>query len=137
MNALELLKTDHDRLRALFQQLIIERGKQQIYLLLDNIFSDLDVHTDVEETVFYRAVCDIPALAPLADKFYGDHEEVKEIIRHWSDSKIPALISLVEKHIEEEENELFPQLRSVMTPSELLLLGQRMLAYRLERNMAA
>ena len=52
MNAIELLKEDHDRVDKLFQQVKAnEDGDNRD--VFKKIKAELDVHTHIEETIFY------------------------------------------------------------------------------------
>jgi len=55
MNALDLLKEDHDRVDKLFQKVeATEEGEHMD--LFEQINSELEVHTHIEETIFYPAM---------------------------------------------------------------------------------
>ncbi len=57
MNAIELLKADHDKVRGLFEQLTntTSRAEKTRMQLLEKIRLELDVHTQIEEEIFYPA----------------------------------------------------------------------------------
>ncbi len=52
MNAIELLKEDHNKVSRLFQKVkATEESKHK--KLFEKIKEELDVHTHIEETIFY------------------------------------------------------------------------------------
>ena len=52
MNALELLKQDHDKVDKLFQK--VEATEESEHAaLFEQIRAELEVHTHIEETIFY------------------------------------------------------------------------------------
>ena len=57
MNAIELLKADHDKVRGLFEQLTntTKRAEKTRAELVEKIRLELDVHTQIEEEIFYPA----------------------------------------------------------------------------------
>ena len=139
MDALALLKIDHDKVRDLFSQ--FKEAKESddtstMQSVQQTIFRELEVHTSVEEEVFY----------PAAEKVGGEAEElVKEGVEehHVVDvlmseiqglspdddawvAKMTVLIENVEHHAEEEEEELFPKLRKVFGDERLEELGQQL-----------
>ena len=55
MNAIELLKEDHDRVDKLFQKVQATEESEHMDLF-QQILSELEVHTQIEETIFYPTV---------------------------------------------------------------------------------
>jgi hypothetical protein len=54
MDALELLKQDHQAVKELFEQLNDGKNDKRRKRIFDKINSELNVHTHIEETVFSR-----------------------------------------------------------------------------------
>ena len=63
MNAIELLKTDHQAVEALFQK--AEEGKPSD-ALFNEIKAELEAHAYIEETIFYPAIQEAGDEAPPA-----------------------------------------------------------------------
>jgi iron-sulfur cluster repair protein YtfE (RIC family) len=138
MNAIELLKADHDKVQALFQQYRdAETGpSQQKRQLAEQIFSELEVHSALEEEIFYPAVqakaeADIQDL--VADSV-EDHHAVKELIAELRtldpgdeeyEAKLEELRESVEEHVSEEEDEMFPEAEELLSDG-LERLGSEM-----------
>ena len=55
MNALELLKEDHDRVDKLFQKVEATEEKEHM-ALFEQIMAELEVHTQIEESIFYPQI---------------------------------------------------------------------------------
>lgn len=134
MNALELLKSDHDRVNDLFdqvQQVDQVKDKRRIF---QEIRQELEMHAHIEETVFYPAFADRPEFKDLIEQSYEDHLEVKELIQEISGLRdenefedcVDDLIDCVQDHVEEEEDELFPRIRTALSEDELNELGTRL-----------
>jgi hemerythrin-like domain-containing protein len=98
----------------------------------------LKTHMHLEEEIFY------PAYKAVAEKksdeklFYEAKEEHRAAERTLKDlkrsdvasvafgGKAKVLLELVEHHAEEEESEMFPRARELMSKAELLELGKQM-----------
>jgi hemerythrin superfamily protein len=53
MDALELLKTDHKMVKELFKKAEGNKNEKQQKQLFEQIKTELETHTHIEETVFY------------------------------------------------------------------------------------
>jgi hemerythrin superfamily protein len=133
MNALELLALDHEKLGDLFDQLQEAdefEDKQDIYEL---IREELTLHTDAEEAVFYPAIAELQELEELAESSLADHDRMIEMLQEIDeiedesdfDSKLDELQDILDQHIDQEENEVFPKVRRQMDERTLEQLGQR------------
>ena len=59
MNAIDLLKDDHNKVSLLFQKVkATEEGEHKA--LFEQINEELEVHTHIEETIFYPKKENIP-----------------------------------------------------------------------------
>ena len=127
MNALDLLIADHNRVRGLFSQFKAAQENDDTATMSAvalKIFEDLEVHTTIEEEIFYPAVRDANEdIAETVDEGVQEHHVVKLLmaelkqIEDGSDewvAKMTVLIENVEHHAEEEESEMFPPLRNKM-----------------------
>jgi hemerythrin superfamily protein len=138
MNALDLLIADHNRVRGLFAQFKEAKEKGDTATMSDvalKIFEDLDVHTTIEEEIFYPGVRDAKDdIAELVDEGVQEHHVVKLLmaeIKQMEDgsdewvAKMTVLIENVEHHAKEEENDMFPPLRNKI-PAELDAMAEQM-----------
>jgi hemerythrin superfamily protein len=139
VDALELLKIDHDKVRDLFSKFKDAKESDDtgtMQSLQSEIFQELEVHTSVEEEVFYPAAEDAGEEAEELVKEGVEEHHVVEVLMGeirglspdddaWA-AKMTVLIENVEHHAEEEEEELFPKLRKVFGDSKLEELGQQL-----------
>lgn len=135
MNALELLKEDHQTVASLFEQAESTEKEAQKKRLFEQIASALEAHTHIEETIFYPALQEQEELKDLVMEAFEEHKQVKTLIREMGnltdgsekfDAKLKVMKENVEHHVEEEENEMFPQVEQLFDESQLEELGQQM-----------
>ena len=134
MDALELLKQDHQKVKELFEQAkAMEEGKQQKQIFRQ-IKKELETHARIEETVFYPAMEKYEELKDMVLEAIEEHKQVKTLLREMdelvSDSgkfepKLKVLMENVEHHAEEEESEMFPNARKAMGDEQLHELGKQ------------
>ena len=146
MDALDLLKADHQRVNSLFEQFQSENGRQQKRALFEAIRNDLEAHTSVEESVFYPAFKNYPDFQNLIAASYEEHDEVKSLLTEIEqlgtgslelDSRVSILMEKVERHVQKEDTELFPMVRRIMRRAERERLGRHMEAIKQHRQLAA
>ena len=151
MDAIKFLKREHDTVRGLLSDLesTTARGVQKRRQLLTRIAAELKSHTEIEEEIFY------PAFKRAGEKNDDDkmYFEALEEHRAAGDLVLPDLLKtdvasekfsgrakvlkeLVEHHADEEEKEMFPRAKKLMTPDELAALGEQLEA-RKKALMAA
>ena len=58
MNAVKMLKADHDRVQKLFKEFEAagERAYEKKRGIAEEVFTELEIHTKLEEEIFYPAV---------------------------------------------------------------------------------
>ncbi len=139
MHAIDLLIADHNRVRGLFAQFKAAHEKDDSGTMSEvalKIFEDLEVHTTIEEEIFYPAVHDTTKdIGETVDEGIQEHHVVKVLmaeIKQLPDAseewvaKLQVLIENVEHHAEEEEKEMFPTLRSKLPDEKLEQLAEQM-----------
>lgn len=139
MDAITLLTTDHDEVRSLFEQFRTANEAEDMSRMKElqkQIFSELETHTRIEEDIFYPAVRDTDEeeLAETVDEGVQEHHVVKVLMREIEDvagddtfiAKMKVLMENVEHHAEEEETDMFPDLRERMSQQRLDELGAQM-----------
>jgi len=132
MDALELLKQDHQKVKELFEEAEEAEGKEQ-QDIFEQIKSELETHARIEETVFYPAVQKLDELKDMVLESLEEHKQIKTLLREIeslaSDSekfepKFQVLMENVEHHAEEEEEgKMFPKIRKMMNKQQLEQLG--------------
>lgn len=136
MNALTLLKQDHQNVDALFkryEQLAEDAPGDEKRHIVDMLIEQLSVHAAIEEQVFYPAVRE--SVAEAADTVLEgleEHHVVKWTLSELEkmspsderfDAKVRVLTESVRHHAEEEETDIFPKVREALTVEQLNDLG--------------
>jgi hypothetical protein len=137
MDAIQLLKADHDKVKKLLARLeaTTERGIKTRTELFSTIKTELTVHEIIEEEIFYPALKDHPKAVDIVLEGYEEHHIVDLLLGELDDlpvdneswgAKAKVMQENVEHHIEEEEDDMFVKARQVFDRAELLELGSRM-----------
>lgn len=135
MNALDLLMEDHEKVSQLFGQAEGTEDEKKKRQLFEQIKTELETHTHIEETVFYPALDKQEELKDMVLEALEEHKQVKTLLREISsladgsekfDAKLKVMKENVEHHVEEEENEMFPQVEQHFREDQLEQLGQEM-----------
>jgi hemerythrin superfamily protein len=128
MDALELLKQDHQHVKELFQQADGTQDSNERKQLFNQIETELEIHAHIEETVFYPALEEREELKDMVAEAREEHQEVKALLEEMEDlpsdndefdSKLQELQETVEHHVEEEEGEMFPKVRGLFQQGDL------------------
>ena len=141
-----LITADHREVERLFEQLRDDtESRAQTVLQLRAM---LLAHAEAEEGVVY------PALKPemedqesdetngdVIDEAYDEHEEAEQLMEELAatdpnseefDSVLMDLMESVNHHVEEEENELLPQLREILSDEDMQMVTREFYRIRLE-----
>ena len=148
MDALKLLKEDHDKVRSMLEKLdaTTERAEKTRTEMLQTLKRELGVHETLEEELLYPALEEFARTKDIALEGYEEHHVVDQIMAELEDTpvedetwaaKLTVMKENLEHHIEEEETEMFPKARKVMNAGELADLGDRMAARRQELRTAS
>ena len=143
MDALELLKQDHQEVKKLLTAATETEDKKEQKRLFKEIKTELETHARLEETIFYPAVREHKELASMVFESLEEHRQVKTLLRDLgritpgSDkfkAKLKVLNDDVEHHAEEEEEgKMFPKVRKAFSSEELEDLGQELAAAKQKR----
>jgi iron-sulfur cluster repair protein YtfE (RIC family) len=148
MNAFQLLKEDHKKVAGIFEKLepTTERGVKTREELFTQLKTELDVHTRIEETIFYPALKEADETHDIILEGYEEHKVVKTLLaeldslskdkEEWG-AKLKVLQENVEHHVEEEEGEMFKNARQVLSAEQAEELGARMETAKAEGKKAA
>jgi iron-sulfur cluster repair protein YtfE (RIC family) len=134
MDALKLLKQDHQKVKGLFKETAGAENlrKKQLFAQID---TELEIHAHIEETVFYPAIEKHEELKDMVAEARDEHAEVKTLLQEIEqlgsdvegfDSTLTELIDSVEHHIEEEEGEMFEKVRELFNDEALEQLGKEL-----------
>jgi hemerythrin-like domain-containing protein len=145
MDALKLLTADHNRVRGLFARFTSADESGDVgtmATLMQQIELELEIHTDIEETVFYPWAHDLSEeIAEVVDEGIEEHHVVKVLLGEIGDlepgadewvAKAKVLMENVEHHATEEESELFPQIRAAAGGGDLDTVADRLEARKAE-----
>ena len=134
MDPFELLKKDHQKVSTLFQEIESASGEAKLRIFRQ-IKQELDVHTHIEETIFYPALEGEKETREITLEAYEEHRVVKDLLSQldavssadedW-EARLTVLKENVEHHVEEEEGELFDKANDVLTGEQADDLGNRM-----------
>jgi len=138
MNATDLLKEDHDRVKEMFDEFRDRdpEDRRAKHRLFGRIAAALEVHAEVEERIFYPAVRSIHTedAEEITLEAFEEHKIVETLIGQIEslpkgdprkDAKMKVLMESVEHHIEEEEDEMFAAAND-LGDDKLDELGERM-----------
>ena len=119
-DAIEMLKADHRRVHKLFQAYEATNEPALQHEIAMALFVALELHMQVEETVFYPAFAEAATRAEhaLVATSLEDHEQIEVCIEALQGLEADAetfavefhaLRLMVDQHIQHEERQLFPQ----------------------------
>ena len=143
MDAIQLLKDDHDAMKKLLTELegTTERGVKTRQELFAKVREELTVHEAIEEEIFYPALKEHPKTKEITLEAFEEHHVVDMVLAEiesvpfddetWG-AKFKVMKENIEHHIEEEENEMFKQARDAFEKQDLEELGERMAARKRE-----
>ncbi len=134
MNAIELLKDDHDKVDKLFQKVkATEEGEHKE--LFEKIKHELDAHAHIEEKIFYPRLKEEDELEDITLEGIEEHHQAKMFLRELAslsddsekfEPKLKVLMEDIEHHVMEEEGEMFPKVEKIIGKAELEELGEQM-----------
>ena len=134
MDALAMLREDHRKVRELFRQFEEADNNAMKKAIGDTILVELNVHSVIEEEVFYPAVRRQGKGVEMVRRAEEEHHTVDGLINELTkmdpsdkafDAKFHVLIENVKSHIDEEEAEMLPHAAEVGM-ARLERLGEQM-----------
>lgn len=132
-DATTLLRADHKLVSGLFAEYEKTRSSTKKKQLVSKICTELSVHAQVEEEIFYPAVKQALKDKELIPEATVEHATLKDLIAQVEgvepdgemfDAKIKVMCEYVEHHVKEEQNEMFPKAKS--TGLDMVELGARL-----------
>jgi hypothetical protein len=126
--AVALLKEDHDRVKALFDQFEQAKTRAAKRRVARHALTELKVHAAIEEELFYPAVRK-PIGKEIMNEADEEHHVAKLLIAELDtmdgsethfDAKFIVLAENVRHHIKEEEGEMLPKARGAKVDFESL-----------------
>lgn len=136
-----LLIRQHREVKAIFKKL--EDGKSDPAPLVEALVNNLAAHMAIEQDIYYPAVKELKE--DLVMESYEEHSLAELGLKRLLatspnddafDARVTACKELIEHHVEEEEDELFPAVDRKMAKEDLNELAKRMKA-RFDEVLAA
>jgi hemerythrin-like domain-containing protein len=141
-DAIVLLKDEHQEIRRAFRA--FEKAGDRAYVrkgqLVDRIIALLTRHTYIENEVMYPRIRELlPDLEDDVLESYEEHHVADVLVMELASmkptderfaAKTTVLIENVEHHMEEEEQEWFPQVRAGLGRKQLQEIGAELIRVR-------
>jgi hypothetical protein len=143
-DVIEILEQDHREVEQMFGELEALRGtttdeaKSRRKELSEQVTIELVRHSVAEEVLVYPQV-EKKVSAEQAEHAREEHAEAEETLHRLEkldpddpafDVELATLIEEIRHHIEDEEGEMFTQMRRDIEPDELRKLGDRVDAFK-------
>jgi|SRR5579871_4827329 len=136
MDAVTLLRNDHRAVEKLFKAFEKAKDSATKGQVVSEMITELSVHAVIEEQVFYPEVSrEVDGARPMILESLEEHHIVKWVLSELEamsadderfEAKATVLIENVRHHVQEEEQELFPQVRDAMGRKRLSEMGEQM-----------
>jgi hemerythrin superfamily protein/ferritin-like metal-binding protein YciE len=118
MSIRDLIRMDHTKVNTLFVEVQGTNDPQKLQEYFGQIYKDLTAHSEAEEQIVYPAVRSYYADT---QELYDEQAEMKQMLEEIKSmnpsnidefkAKVQQLMSAVLKHVQEEENDMFPKIR--------------------------
>ena len=143
MDAFELLEKDHRKVEDIFEQLepTTERAEKTREELFARLKMELDIHTQIEETILYPVLKQVSETREITFEGFEEHAVAKTLLLEMSEmdvtsevwtAKLKVLQESIEHHVEEEEDEMFPDAREALSQEQIDELGAKLEAAKKE-----
>jgi hemerythrin superfamily protein len=133
MNAVDLLASQHRQIERLLSRLETTTMKRHKEMLLAALAEDLSTHALIGEHQFYPAVrsalrSEDAVLKSLEDHLLTIKRLIVEVVTSAADDanlsgRLDSLKECVDHHVQMEETELFPRVKTLIDPAEMRILG--------------
>lgn len=139
MDAFKFIKKEHDRMDKIFAEIAdtTERATKTRNDLFADLKKDLEIHMKIEEAVLYP---ELKKHSKTEDKGFegiAEHDVGKTLLREmdsmpkdnkeWT-AKFDVLKESMEHHNKEEEDELFPDARKILSQEQIDSMGEKLIA---------
>lgn len=138
MDAIALLKADHETVEGLFKKFEehTDRAHKTRESLVEKMIEELSIHAAIEEQLFYPAARRaVPDAESEVLEGLEEHNIVKWTLAALDGldpederfvARVTVLMENVRHHVEEEEGDLFPKIEKAMSAEELTDLGEHL-----------
>jgi hemerythrin superfamily protein len=132
-DAVGVIKRDHQAIEQLFRRFEHTRTPVERKRIVDRMVRELSIHAAVEEQLVYPALRQrFNGHAPQVLRALEEHHFAKVALAEIQrlqpsderfEAKVHVLIENVRRHVEEEERDLLPAIKRVLSPEELRSLA--------------
>ncbi|OFZ81784.1 MAG: hypothetical protein A3K03_06180 [Bdellovibrionales bacterium RIFOXYD1_FULL_44_7] len=145
MNAIDLLKADHEIIDKLATQADQADDWSEKSAYIAEIQRELELHTELEESMLYPLFTDNDKTRSMIEHFFDDHQAIRDLMDEISNTedeneandKFGELVEAINAHVDDEENIFFPIILRSLNDSELNDLGTKFEAEKEESLKAA
>ncbi|MBW4547776.1 MAG: hemerythrin domain-containing protein [Symplocastrum torsivum CPER-KK1] len=146
MSIRDLIRMDHAKVNTLFVEVQGTNDPQKLQEYFGQIYKDLTAHSEAEEQIVYPAVRSYYADT---QELYDEQAEMKQMLEEIKSmnpsniddfkAKVQQLMSAVLKHVQEEENDMFPKIRDNFSDEQQKQMATQFkeAKSRLQQEMAA
>lgn len=132
------LRQDHVKVKQVLEKMVAtsEKATKERVRLLNLLKKELLAHAHAEENVLYHELEQHKESKEIALEGEEEHHVAEHVLAeleqtdpadpHWK-AKAKVLKELIEHHVEEEEEELFPQAQQLLDPEQAQEMGRRFL----------
>ncbi len=140
MHAFEMLIREHEKVERQLREILNSENNHVADTShiekVHQIIEQLRLHMEMEEQVLYPAARQIEDLKTQVRDAYSEHGEMKQVINKlWMHEQLKASecrgyleqwLDILQHHVKEEEEEIFPKMQNRMTNEEIEKLGNQM-----------
>jgi hemerythrin superfamily protein len=135
MKVFEVLKQDHQELKELFDAAGEADDAEELEQLFNKIAIRLQMHANIEETIFYPALEPYNPLKDMVAEALAEHEDIEALVDDMDEldadseefeSQLELLMASVEHHVAEEEGEMFRKVIECVDATALENLGKQL-----------
>jgi iron-sulfur cluster repair protein YtfE (RIC family) len=140
--ALEVLKDHHQQILGLFELVLQSKDLNEKLIIFQQLRDEMELHTQMEERVFFPALSHDEDIAEALDREFDSHDEMADFIEEIEqmeaesmggstfdsaldefDDAFDELKTAFERHVEDEEKNLFPAADDILSDRDLRELG--------------
>lgn len=131
-DAIAMLTADHKKVKGLFEQfkkMKDDGSDDEKAAIVQQICTELTIHAELEEEIFYPAVRGQIDDEDLMDEAEVEHAGAKDLIAQLEsmepgddlyDAKVTVLGEQIDHHVKEEEGEMFPKVKKAKVDTSAL-----------------
>lgn len=139
MNIVDLIKRDHDEAKELMETIALEHDPAAAMESFTELKNALSAHAKAEQEVLYPELKVLDESRPLTLEAYEEHALAEQLLDELSQedaaaetwrAKFVVLKEVVEHHMKEEEKELLPMAKRLLTKDNMATLAEDFAAAR-------